>query len=136
MVDGGVAGGINATAAGGGPLAFLGPAISTVGTLTVLNAVGSAAANLGGEEPGEPGLERLRDRAEQRAICEAAALFAVTHIVFLANPFSPAAGYRLLTFFPGLLFGALRSVTGGVLAPVLFHGLCNATLAWLQAGYG
>lgn len=65
----------------------------------------------------------------------ASALFALTHIAFEATPFSLAAAGRLLTFFPGLLFGALREETGDVVAPALFHALCNATLYALQRGY-
>jgi membrane protease YdiL (CAAX protease family) len=72
------------------------------------------------------------------AVALAAALFAATHVVFefdLWSVVSLAAGARLLTFFPGLLFGALREETGDVLAPALFHALCNALLAWLQEAY-
>ena len=63
-------------------------------------------------------------------------LFAITHVVFEPDPFSAVAAYRLLTFFPGVLFGALRAMTGSVLAPALFHAICNAALVWMQAGYG
>jgi membrane protease YdiL (CAAX protease family) len=69
------------------------------------------------------------------AIALAAAAFAVTHVVFAPAPFSAAAAGRLLTFFPGLVFGALREETGGVAAPALFHAACNATLYALQRGY-
>ncbi len=63
------------------------------------------------------------------AVAIGAAIFALTHVAF-----EPAAE-RLLTFFPGLLFGALREETGGIAAPALFHALCNAALAALQAGH-
>jgi membrane protease YdiL (CAAX protease family) len=66
----------------------------------------------------------------------AAAGFAVTHLAYEAQPFSLAGAARLLTFFPGLLFGALREDTGDVVAPTLFHAACNALLVTLQAGYG
>jgi membrane protease YdiL (CAAX protease family) len=69
-------------------------------------------------------------------IVGAAALFAVTHVVFAANPFSAHGLQRLLTFFPGLLFGLLRAKTGNLVAPAVIHALCNAWLIWLQAGYG
>ncbi len=65
----------------------------------------------------------------------AAALFAITHLAYTASALSPAGLARLLTFFPGVLFGALREECGDVLAPTLFHALCNAVLLTLQAGY-
>jgi len=40
---------------------------------------------------------------------------------------------RLNVFFPGLLFGWLQARTGAVIAPILFHGLCNIALFTLQA---
>jgi hypothetical protein len=70
-----------------------------------------------------------------RPIVVAAALFAVTHVVFLANPLSLAALERLTTFFPGLLFGALREESGDIVTPALFHALCNAWLYSIQHGY-
>jgi membrane protease YdiL (CAAX protease family) len=94
----------------------------------------------------QPRLARLwpEDRARRvagipltRAVVAAAALFAVTHVAFLppAALLSTAALERLTTFFPGLLFGALREETGDVVAPALFHALCNAWLYTLQHGY-
>jgi len=70
-----------------------------------------------------------------QAIAGASALFALTHVAFLASPFSLYAAGRLLTFFPGLLFGLLREKTGSIYASALFHALCNAWLLWLQAGF-
>jgi membrane protease YdiL (CAAX protease family) len=32
---------------------------------------------------------------------------------------------RLATFFPSLLFGALRDRTGSIVAPILVHVACN-----------
>jgi hypothetical protein len=40
---------------------------------------------------------------------------------------------RLAVFFPGLLFGWLLARTGALIAPMLFHGLCNVALFTLQA---
>lgn len=70
-----------------------------------------------------------------RPIVETAAIFAVTHAVFLANPFSLQGLERLTTFFPGLLFGALRHDADDVMTPAIFHALCNAWLYSLQNGY-
>jgi membrane protease YdiL (CAAX protease family) len=73
-----------------------------------------------------------------RPIVQTAAIFAVTHVVFLPSPpgpFSLAGLERLTTFFPGLLFGALREDAGDVMTPALFHALCNAWLYCLQNGY-
>jgi membrane protease YdiL (CAAX protease family) len=47
------------------------------------------------------------------------ALFALTHL-----PASPSP-MRLATFFPSLLFGALRDRTGSIVAPILVHVACN-----------
>jgi membrane protease YdiL (CAAX protease family) len=49
----------------------------------------------------------------------AAASFALLHPIHI-----PGA-YRLLVFFPGLLFGWLVARTGGIGAAVVFHALCN-----------
>ena len=54
------------------------------------------------------------------------ALFAAGHLVSL----DPA---RLLTFFPGLLFGWLRARTGGVVAPAVAHALSNLLVLLLEA---
>jgi membrane protease YdiL (CAAX protease family) len=43
---------------------------------------------------------------------------------------------RLAVFFPSLLFGYLRTRSGGVGAPLLFHAVCNVFAAWLAAAYG
>jgi membrane protease YdiL (CAAX protease family) len=40
---------------------------------------------------------------------------------------------RLAVFFPGLLFGWLLARTGALIAPMLFHGVCNIVLFTLQA---
>jgi len=40
---------------------------------------------------------------------------------------------RLAVFFPGLVFGWLQARTDALLAPMLFHGMCNITLLTLQA---
>ncbi len=54
------------------------------------------------------------------------ALFAAGHLVSL-DP------WRLLTFFPGLLFGWLRARTGGVAAPVVAHALSNLLVLVMEA---
>ena len=43
---------------------------------------------------------------------------------------------RLNVFFPGLLFGWLHARTNALIAPILFHGLCNILLYTLQAWVG
>jgi membrane protease YdiL (CAAX protease family) len=65
------------------------------------------------------------------AILGAAALFALTHVVLW-----PSRPERIATFFPGLLFGALREESGDVVAPSLFHAACNAVAYGLELGYG
>ncbi len=58
-----------------------------------------------------------------------AALFALLHF-FVA--FEPG---RLSVFFPGLLFGAMRSLRGGIGAAIWFHALCNLLSEILTRGY-
>lgn len=48
-----------------------------------------------------------------------AALFALGHLITDFN------GMRLAVFFPGLVFGWMRQVTGSILAGVLFHASSN-----------
>lgn len=50
-----------------------------------------------------------------------AALFAAAHLLYEPSLF------RVLVFFPGLVYAWLRYKTGSILAPVLFHGTCNIT---------
>ena len=54
------------------------------------------------------------------------ALFAAGHLVTLQP-------WRLATFFPGLLFGWLRTRTGGVVAPAVAHALSNLLVLFLEA---
>jgi membrane protease YdiL (CAAX protease family) len=49
----------------------------------------------------------------------ASTLFALGHLLVDFN------GLRLAVFFPGLLFGWMRELTGSILAPVLFHASSN-----------
>lgn len=56
--------------------------------------------------------------------------FALVHALF-------GAGWPgLLTLFPALIFGWLREKTGGILAPTLFHGLCDAVYVTLLESLG
>lgn len=58
------------------------------------------------------------------------AVFALGHLLTTPNP------ARLAVFFPSLLFGWLRTRTGGIGAAVLFHAACNLFSAYLARGYG
>jgi len=51
----------------------------------------------------------------------AAAFFAIVHITADPRP------TRALVFFPGLLFGLLKSRTSSVIFPAIFHTVCNVT---------
>lgn len=53
------------------------------------------------------------------AVAVASAVFALAHFV---GDYRPA---RLLTFFPGLLFGALRFRYGSIAGAIAFHAFCN-----------
>lgn len=58
------------------------------------------------------------------------AIFALGHYATDPNP------SRLAVFFPSLLFGLIRTRTGGVGASIFFHTLANLTSAFLAAGFG
>ncbi len=64
-----------------------------------------------------------------RAHAGAAALFAAVHLVAVPAPF------RLLVFFPGLLFGWVAERSGSAIAAAVLHALCNLTLQALLACY-
>ena len=57
------------------------------------------------------------------------ALFAIGHVITIQSP------TRLAVFFPSLLFGWMRRATGGVLAPILFHAICNIAVQFLSQFY-
>lgn len=65
-----------------------------------------------------------------RALVVSALLFALGH--YLVN-FQPGA---LAVFFPGLLFGILRLLTGSILAGTLFHATCNLLIETLHRSLG
>ena len=53
------------------------------------------------------------------SLVTASALFALGHLLVDFN------GLRLAVFFPGLVFGWMRNLTGSILAGVLFHASAN-----------
>jgi membrane protease YdiL (CAAX protease family) len=57
-------------------------------------------------------------------------LFAVGHLLVTGD------AARLNVFLPGLLFGWLQARTGALIAPILFHGVCNIALFTLQSWVG
>ena len=57
------------------------------------------------------------------------ALFAIGHIITI-----PSAS-RLAVFFPSLLFGWMRRATGGIVAPLIFHALCNLFVEFAALAY-
>jgi membrane protease YdiL (CAAX protease family) len=63
------------------------------------------------------------------AIPIAALVFAVGHVLTRPDP------GRLAVFFPGLVFGYLRTRTKGIGTSVLFHAMCNLLSSALAAGY-
>jgi membrane protease YdiL (CAAX protease family) len=63
------------------------------------------------------------------AIVVQAALFALVHFIV---DFAPE---RLAVFFPGLLFGCIRSWRGGIGAAIVFHALSNFFADVLTAGW-
>jgi uncharacterized protein len=63
------------------------------------------------------------------AIMWTSLLFAAIHLAWIPLPF------RLLTFFPALLFCWLRAYSGSIVGAILFHGLCNIVQHVLAASY-
>jgi uncharacterized protein len=64
------------------------------------------------------------------AIVVTSLVFALGHVATIPN-----LG-RLAVFFPSLVFGALRSRTGGIGAGLLFHALCNVFSTALGHAFG
>lgn len=58
------------------------------------------------------------------AVLGASVLFALSHLVFRSDPF------YLLTFFPGLVMGALRLRHGDIAPSILYHFLGNLWAIW------
>lgn len=74
------------------------------------------------------GMKRISRWAPALAIVAASACFALAHL--------PSGGvFRLLTFFPGLLFGFLRYRTNGLLGAILCHAGCNMMMMILNVHY-
>jgi membrane protease YdiL (CAAX protease family) len=59
----------------------------------------------------------------------ASAVFALGHVATTGHV------ARLSVFFPSLVFGWLRSRTGGIGASVAFHAACNIFSAFLTDAY-
>ncbi len=74
---------------------------------------------LGRLELAFPPRRRLLGGGVGLALVLSAALFALGHVLVDGNP------RRLAVFFPGLLFGWLRSSTGSILAGTLVHAAAN-----------
>jgi membrane protease YdiL (CAAX protease family) len=66
----------------------------------------------------------------RRAWLWQAVLFALGHYLVTFHPAS------LLVFFPGLLFGLLRTLSGSLLAGTLFHATCNLVMEILHRSLG
>jgi len=61
----------------------------------------------------------------------------VTSVIFVAGHLVVRpAPWELGIFFPSLVFGWLRTRTDSLVAPVLYHALCNVSMLILQRSYG
>ena len=76
-----------------------------------------------------PPKRRILGASVGLALVAASVVFVAGHLVV-----RPAA-WQLGIFFPSLVFGWLRVRTGSLLAPVLYHALCNVGMAVLQDSY-
>lgn len=63
------------------------------------------------------------------ALLAQSAAFGVAHFLVDGDP------RRLATFFPALVFGWMRARTGSILAPTLFHALCNLYIDALHTSF-
>lgn len=72
--------------------------------------------------------EKMRRFAPAISVAMASLLFALAHL--------PSGGIgRMMTFFPGLLFGFLRHKSGGIVAPILCHAACNLMMVAFNVHY-
>jgi membrane protease YdiL (CAAX protease family) len=81
---------------------------------------------LGRLEEATPPRRRLLGGGLGRALLLSALLFALGHVLVDGNP------RRLAVFFPGLVFGWLRSATGSILAGTIVHAASNLYIEALQ----
>lgn len=56
-------------------------------------------------------------------------LFAMSHTIIQYQ------WWQIFIFFPALAFGWLKERTGTILAPILFHALCNFFAQWVAVHY-
>jgi membrane protease YdiL (CAAX protease family) len=77
-----------------------------------------------------PARVRLLGASVGPSLVVTSAVFALGHLATELNP------NRLAVFFPALLFGWLRSRTGGVGASITLHALCNLFASYLARSYG
>lgn len=61
--------------------------------------------------------------------------FWVTAVLFAVGHLTEPYVWRLGVFFPALVFAWLRLRTGGLLAPIVFHGLSNVYVSILEASF-
>jgi hypothetical protein len=74
---------------------------------------------------------RLAERYPPRVVVPLVALiFALGHVLVSFEPGT------LMVFFPGLVFGLLRHLTGSILAGALFHACCNLLIDILHRSVG
>ena len=84
---------------------------------------------LGRLEEALPPRRRFLGGGLGKALLLSALLFALGHVLVDGNP------RRLAVFFPGLLFGWLRSATGSILAGTLVHAASNLYIEALQRSF-
>ena len=76
-----------------------------------------------------PARRRLWGGGLGRALLVSSALFALAHLAITPDP------RRLMVFFPGLLFGWMRSATGSIAAGATCHAGSNLLMKVLAATY-
>ncbi len=63
------------------------------------------------------------------------AFFLTAFIFSFSHSFIVLRWWHFSIFFPALVFGWLREKTNGLVAPVLFHALCNVFSVWVGTHY-
>lgn len=63
------------------------------------------------------------------------AFFLTAFVFAFSHSFITLRWWHFSIFFPALVFGWLREKTNGLIAPILFHALCNVFAAWAALHY-
>ena len=80
-------------------------------------------------------LQKLLSGARSGAKYVPVAAIVISSMIFALAHFPTGGAERLLTFFPGLLFGFIRYRTGGILGAAACHAACNLMMVLYGVHY-